>query len=136
MHQHNIILAQMAVEKSDRALKSAIDNSETGNLETAQNRVYSAIFYLVSALSYLDGFVSSSHHYLQGQFNKRYIHEQKIFNESLFKIYKALIRNRELSDYNYTDKITKERVLKDLEAAKLFIIAVKPYVIQRLSEQE
>ena len=135
MQQHNIILAQVAIEKSDTALKSSYNNLDS-DLTTAQNRAYYTVFYLASALSYLDDFVSKSHHYIMGQFNKRYIHEQKIFNESIFRIYKVLIANREKSDYSYTYKLTRERVSGDIEAAKTFIDAVKPYVLQRIAEAE
>jgi len=135
MQQRKKILATIAVEKSDETLKSSYENLET-NLNTAQNRAYYAIFYLVSALAYLDDFVSKSHHYIQGQFNKRYVHEQKLFDSSLTKIYKTLIFNRETSDYDFTSKPTRDGVIKDIEDAKIFIEAVKPYILQRLNEIE
>lgn len=136
MLQHDkLILAQVAVEKSDEALKTSYKTLDI-NLNTAQNRAYYAIFYLVSALSYIDDFVSKSHHFLQGQFNKRYVYEQKLFESSLSKIYKTLIANREFSDYNFTAKLNREGVLKDIEDAKNFIETVKPYVLKRLKETE
>lgn len=133
MQQHNIILAQIAVEKSDTALKSSYNNLDD-DLTTAQNRAYYAVFYIVSSLAYLDDFINKSHHYLMGQFNKRYIHENKIFDKSLIKIYSELIRNREKSDYSFTYKLSKERVLNDIEKAKTFIDDVKPYVLQKINE--
>jgi len=132
--QHKKILAQIAVEKADEALKSSYENLEI-NLNTAQNRAYYAIFYIVSALAYLDEFQSKSHHYLQGQFNKKYVHEQKLFDSSLTKIYKELIFNRETSDYDFTVKLNKEGVLRDIENAKIFIDTVKPYIMKRLEEE-
>ncbi len=135
MQQHNIILAKIAVEKSNAAIKSSFNNLDI-DLTTAQNRAYYSVFYLAAALSYIDEFVSKSHHHIMGQFNKRYIHEQKIFDESIFRIYKVLISNREKSDYSYTYKLTRERVSGDIEAAKTFIDTVKPYVLQRIAETE
>lgn len=133
MQQRKEILAQIAIEKSEESLKSACDNLET-SLPTAQNRAYYAIFYIVCALAYLDDFICKKHHYLMGQFNKRYIHENKIFDSSLNKIYGTLILNRERSDYSFNTKPTKEGVLKDIEDAKIFIETVKPYVLDRLKE--
>jgi len=133
MQQRREILAKISVEKFDKALKMSfvtIDES----LTTAQNRAYYAVFYIVSALAYLDDFVSKSHHYLLGQFNKRYIYEQKLFDKSLIKIYKNLIENRESSDYDFTYKLTKENVLKDIEDAKIFIETIKSYILQRLEQ--
>jgi len=133
MPQHKKILVQIAIEKSDAALKTSCETLDI-NLNNAQNRAYYAIFYIVSALAYLDDFQSKSHHFLMGQFNKRYIHEQKLFDKSLNKIYKTLIRNREASDYDFTYKLTKDNVLKDIEDAKMFIETVKPYILERLNE--
>lgn len=134
MQQRKEILAQIAVEKSDEAIKDAFNNIDI-SLRVAQNRTYYAVFYLVCALSYLDDFVSKSHHYLIGQFNKRYVHQNKIFDKSLVKIYSTLITNREFSDYNFTSKPTKEGVLKDIEDAKTFIDTVKPYILKRLNDE-
>ena len=134
MKQHNNILAQISLEKADEALKASYDVIDI-NLNTAQNRAYYAIFYIVMALAYLDDFVTKSHHKLMGQFNKRYIYENNVFDTKLFKIYKALIRNRESSDYDFTYKLTRENVLKDIEDAKTFINTVKPYIIERLSKE-
>lgn len=135
MQPHKIILAQIAIEKSDEALKMSCKTINE-SLATAQNRAYYAIFYIVSALAYLDDFVTKSHHFLMGQFNKRYIYDKKIFDKSIFKIYKALIRDRESSDYDFTYKLTKEGVLQDIEDAKVFIETVKPYILQRLKEEQ
>ncbi len=133
MLQHREILAKIAIEKSDDALKSSCDNLDI-NLNTALNRAYYAVFYIVSALAYIDEFVTKSHHKLMGQFNKKYIYENKIFDNSLTKIYKELIRDREKSDYDFTTKLTREIVLKDIQNARTFIEAVKPYVLDKLRE--
>jgi len=134
MQLHKEVLAKIAVEKSDEALKMSCKTIDE-SLSTAQNRAYYAVFYIVSALAYLDGFQSKSHHYLMGQFNKRYIHEQNLFDKSLTKTYSALIRDRESSDYDFTYKLTKEGVLADIEKAKTFIETVKPYILKRIQEE-
>jgi uncharacterized protein (UPF0332 family) len=135
MKPHKEILAQIAIEKAEEALKTSYDNIDI-SLFVAQNRAYYAVFYAVSALAYLDDFVTKSHHKLMGQFNKRYIHQEKIFNNSLSKIYSTLILNRESTDYDFTAKPVKEHVLKNIEAAKIFINTVKPYVLKRLNEND
>ena len=99
----------------------------------AQNRAYYAIFYIVMALGYLDGFTTGKHHQLRGWFNK-YIYETKKFAPIMSKIYGELMLNREKSDYDILENPTREDVLQDLEKAKLFIDTVKPYVLQRLAE--
>lgn len=135
--QHNLILAKIAIEKSDEAMKTAYQTLDI-SLTNTQNRAYYAVFYVVSALAYLDGFVKAikSHHKLMGQFNKIYIYEKKVFDPSLSKIYKTLLLNREISDYDFTAKNKKDDILKDLDLAKTFIGTVKPYVLQRLDEEK
>ncbi|GEM_PF-908808 len=127
------ILAEISLEKADEALKDSFNNLDI-SLSVSQNRAYYAIFYIVCALAYLDSFISKKHHYLMGQFNKKYIHENKVFDKSLNKIYSTLIINRERSDYSFTFKPIKESVLKDIEDAKFFIETVKPYVLQKIKE--
>ncbi|OGI02996.1 MAG: hypothetical protein A2Y25_03625 [Candidatus Melainabacteria bacterium GWF2_37_15] len=137
MQPHKTILAKVAVEKSDEALKAAYASLDI-SLTVSQNRAYYAIFYIVCALAYLDDFIPliKSHHKLMGYFNKFYLHESKIFDISLLKIYKNLILNRESADYSFITKLVKEKVIIDIESAKEFIEAVKPYISQRLSEEE
>jgi len=133
MKQHKEILAQIAVEKSETALRDACNNIDI-SLFVAQNRAYYAIFYIVSALAYLDGFTTSKHKQLMGWFNKKYIHEEKVFDSSLTKIYSTLMINREKSDYDVTENPTKEQVLKGIESARIFIEIVKTYILEKLRE--
>lgn len=134
MMLHKKILAKISLEKADEALKASSDNVDL-NLNTAQNRAYYAIFYMVMALAYLDDFVTKSHHKLMGQFNKIYIYQKKVFDKSLTKIYKTLILDRESSDYDFTYDLTRETVLKNIEDAKTFIETVKPYILEKLSKE-
>lgn len=133
MMQHKKDMAKIAIEKAEEALKASYDNLDI-NLTVAQNRAYYSIFYMVMALAYLDDFITKSHHKLMGEFNRRYIHQEKVFDKSLFKIYKVLIKNRELSDYDFTYKLEKESVLQNIEDARTFIEAVKPYVLNKIDD--
>ncbi|MDD3013803.1 MAG: HEPN domain-containing protein [Candidatus Gastranaerophilales bacterium] len=134
MKQHKGIMVKVAIEKAEDALKSSNENIDI-NLYTSQNRAYYAVFYIVMALAYLDDFVTKSHHKLMGQFNKRYIYEQKVFDKYLIEIYTNLIKKRESADYDFTYKLTKDKVLKDIESAKTFINSVKPYVLKKLGKE-
>mgnify|MGYP003571439479 CR=1 FL=1 len=88
-----------AVRKSDEAFLSAEFNYQSRHYETCLNRLYYAVFYIVSALGYKDGFVTSKHSQLLGWFNKKYIYEEKIFNEKMSAVYKEAFMNRQRSDY-------------------------------------
>ena len=81
MMLHKNTMAKISIQKADEALKASYDTLDI-NLNTAQNRAYYAIFYMVMALAYLDDFITKSHHKLMGQFNKRYIYQERVFDKS------------------------------------------------------
>ena len=107
MTLHKEDLINIAVEKSNQAIKSAKDNIENNNLETAQNRIYYALFYIVTALAYKNDFITSKHSQLKGWFNKKFIYEDKVFEPEMIEIYNELYQFRQKSDYDlgYTPEI-------------------------------
>ncbi len=133
-HENEFILARYSLEKADKALKDAVSNLDI-SLFVSQNRAYYTVFYTVLALGYLDGFTTSKHHQLMGWFNKKYVHENKIFDQSMSKIYRNLMKNRELSDYDVAEIPKEENSIKGIEAAKLFIKTVKPYILKRFEQE-
>ena len=80
MTLHKEDLINIAVEKSNQAIKSAKDNIENNNLETAQNRIYYALFYIVTALAYKNDFITSKHSQLKGWFNKNLYMKTRFLN--------------------------------------------------------
>jgi uncharacterized protein (UPF0332 family) len=128
MNDYKLELARNFLEKSSKSLDDAhfCLNNERFNL--AQNRIYYSIFYIVMALGYTDDFITSKHKQLLGWFNKTYIHERKIFQKELFKIYENAYNNRMESDYSPSVKITKDDVEKNLSDAVYLIEEVKKYL--------
>ena len=57
----NKILVKNWLKKSVTALKDTKKNIEIKSYETAQNRLYYAIFYAVSALAKSENFITSKH---------------------------------------------------------------------------
>ncbi len=129
---HKEELIKLTLEKSDLAIKAAKDNINLDNLETAQNRIYYAIFYAVSALAYENDFITSKHKQLMGWFNKKFIHENKIFGENMFDIYKNSFSNRLKGDYEILFLTNKEDMVKSIEEAAFFVEEIKKYFIKVL----
>lgn len=121
-------LIKLSLEKSTQAIKSAKDSIESGNLETAQNRIYYAIFYVVSVLAYKNNFATSKHKQLMGWFNKKYIYEEKIFDENMFNIYKEAFTKRQKTDYEFLFLTDKQDVNSSLEEAIFFVAEIKKYL--------
>ncbi len=89
--KHRICRAKEAIEDA----RIALDN---GRLFAAENRIYYAIFYIVSALALKDDFSTSKHSQLLGWFNRTYIKTGKL-PEDIGKIYADAFQNRQESDY-------------------------------------
>lgn len=132
---NDIMLAKYTIEKSDKALETGYKVLDI-DMQTAQNRAYYAIFYIVLALGYIDGFKTGKHHQLMGWFNKKYIYQEKLFMPELSKIYSRVMLDRDNFDYIVTTKLNREEVLNNLEDAKKFIEKVKPYVLNRINQEE
>ena len=130
MKQHKDILIKNAFEKAVEALVSAKLNIENDLYTAAQNRIYYAIFYSILALGYNEDYITSKHSQLLGWFNKKFIHENKTFDENMFRIYKEAYENRTKSDYQFNWKPNKEDLLKDLKDSEIFVATVKNFIFQ------
>ncbi len=122
------ILVDNAILKSNDAIKAAKYNFEQGFYSTCQNRLYYAIFYIVTALAYKNNFITSKHSQLMGWFNKKYIYENKIFGNRLLQIYKEAFTNRQKSDYDFTYIVTKEDLHLSIQETEEFVNTVENYL--------
>ena len=120
------------LDKSKEALIDAEVTINNDRLNNAQNRIYYAIFYAVMALGYLENFITSKHYPLMGWFNKKFIHEEKIFEKNMFKIYNNAFENRQKSDYSITSEPEKEDVINSFNDSKKFIEKVKSYIKEKI----
>lgn len=114
-----------AIQKSERALQDAQSDFDEESLDSALNRLYYAIFYIVAALGYKYDFVTSKHATLMGWFNKKFVHEDKIFDMELYIIYRNAFEFRNQSDYDFTFHPNEDIVEDLLKQAEKFIDRVK-----------
>ncbi len=69
-------------------------------------------------MSYKHDFTTSKHSQLRSWFNKKFIYEDKIFDDEMLKIYNNTFEYRQKSDYTVTyipDLETVENLLLDAE---------------------
>lgn len=128
MKQHKNILVQNSLEKAEEALKAAEFNINNNFFSTAQNRIYYAVFYAVTAIGYNEDFITSKHSQLLGWFNKNFVKDNKIFPVEMFRFYQRSFENRRKSDYEFIWKPNKNDLIADLEDAKKFIENIKNYL--------
>lgn len=125
MQQHKDTLIKVNLEKSDEALKVAQESLDNNWLTTALNRIYYAVFYTVTALAAKYDFKTSKHATLMGWFNKKFIHEDKIFDKELAKIYRNIFVFRQKGDYDIILAANAEQAKELLADAKVFIETVR-----------
>lgn len=128
MMLHKEELAKVYLEKAEQAIKSSKDSIYMQNYETAQNRIYYAIFYSVMSLAYRNDFMTSKYKQLMGWFNKKFVYEEKIFNKEMSDIYKDTFAKRQKSDYEAIFIICKENLEETLNKAIFFVETVKKYM--------
>ncbi|MDR0822941.1 MAG: HEPN domain-containing protein [Endomicrobium sp.] len=124
MQPLNEELVKIYIEKSKTALKSAEINIKNNLLETALNRIYYAVFYIVMALGYKYDFKTSKHSKLMGWFNKKFIHEDKIFSNEIYRTYESAFLYRHKSDYDAVYVPNIEKTISLLADAKIFVDTV------------
>lgn len=114
MQQRKNILINNSVKKADEAL----------------NRTYYSIFYSVLGLGYYSDFITSKHNQLKGWFNKKFIHEGKIFSPLMMQIYQKSYNERQEADYQIINskEIDAEEVKKSLNDADYFINTIQKYL--------
>ena len=130
--QRKKFFIKYSFEKSKEALKEVQFNIDNDFLNTAQSKLYYAIYYAVSGLAYTEEFKTSKHAQLMGWFNKEFIYNRKIFNPYYFKLYKNAYENRKKADYEFTYKAVKEDIEKDLAESIDFIEAIEKYINGKL----
>lgn len=131
MQDDNKVLIKNWLNKSDIALEDAGKNIEIDSLETAQNRLYYAIFYAVSALAKSENFITSKHGQLLGWFNKNYINTGEI-DRKLAKIYRISFENRQKSDYTFFYIPQKAKLKSDFFEAINFINKIKTILEEKI----
>lgn len=113
--------------KSKETLISVEKNICIDELYTAQNRLYYAAFYAVSALAQKNGFATSKHSQLKGWFSHEFIKTNKIDKE-YGKLYFELFESRQKSDYTFTYKPSKENLIINLGLVKEFIYEIEKQI--------
>ena len=121
------ILIKVNLEKSDEALAIAEYSLSKNALYSALNRVYYAIFYTVTALAEKNDFKTSKHSALLGWFNKKFIYQERIFDENVYDVYNEAFKFRQKGDYD-SSYIPDINVATDLfEKAKIVIKTIREH---------
>jgi len=92
-------LINYRISRSKETIEEANLSLKNEMLFNAVNRIYYAMFYIVSALAMKNGFLTTKHQQLLGWFNVNFVKTGKVPVE-LWKIYKNGYDNRLEGDYD------------------------------------
>ena len=111
--EHKEDLVQYRTQRAEKTLleaKWAIDND---TLALAENRIYYAIFYIVSALALKFNFSTSKHSTLRGWFNQMFL-KNRVIDIEFGKTYSTAFEKRQKADYDDFVAFTSEEVATTL----------------------
>ncbi len=125
-------LSKLRLDNAKERLSFIPGILELGDYKTAANRAYYSVFFAMRAVLALDGFDSKKHSGIISEFRKNYI-KTGIFSTEMSDIISSLFNVRSSSDYDDFYIISKEKVTKQYENAKLFVETIDEYLIDKLN---
>ena len=120
-------LIDYRIKRAKETVEEARIAIENDKLFNAENRIYYAIFYIVSALSLKDDYSTSKHFHLMGWFNKNYVKTKKVSIE-IGKIYFDAFEKRQKGDYEDLKFFTMEEVETDFQSMLTFIAEIEKLI--------
>ncbi len=120
-------LVNLRRKQSEEALEQVQFLLDNKKLNLAVNRIYYAIFYIISAIAIKNDFSTSKHKQLLGWFNKKFIASGEIDTKYSKMIY-ASYSNREKSDYDFLFELTLEEINDLYREASEFVKVVEKLI--------
>lgn len=123
-------LIEYRIEKAKDTIKAAELLMENNLLSHAENRIYYAIFYIVSALALKYDFLTSKHMKLLGWFNKNFVFTGKVSIE-MKNIYRDAFENRQESDYEDYKIFEIDEIRTHFNKMKQFVSTVEQLIKEK-----
>ncbi len=114
--QRDIAVA-LLIEKSQRNMEQAVRNAGMDYWDLVANRLYYALFHIVTELMISDGIKTTTHKGTSSQFGFHYVLTGKFTREDGI-LYSRLQTMREKADYQNTFTLTPEEGAAYIAAAK------------------
>jgi uncharacterized protein (UPF0332 family) len=121
------VLINYRIERCNETIAEAKDAIKDDHPFNAENRIYYAMFYIVSALALKYNFSSGKHYQLLGWFNKNFIKTERIPKE-LGGIYTNAFEKRQKGDYDDLKTFTMAEVNDDFKDMIFFVEKLKKFI--------
>ena len=129
----DLIRYRMQTARED--LQSAIRSLEAGDLRTANNRAYYAVFHAMTACLGFENKGFKTHAQTIGTFNKDFVHTGIFANDMVKKI-NSIKDVRQLSDYKDYYVLSEDETRRQVELAKGIVPVIGEYVENRIQEEK
>lgn len=117
-------LLKYYIEKADSAILDAELLLKNDRLSASVNRIYYAVFYIITALAMKNNYTTSKHRQLIGWFNKNFIATNRI-DKKFGTVLHLAYENRTEADYGDFIVFEKQEVASMFEDTKDFIKTIK-----------
>ena len=121
---------RLYIENAEEMLDVAQVSFDKGFYRSAVNRAYYGIFYAASALLYSKGKSYGKHSAVIASFRQYFIKTGE-FDAKWSDVYKMVMDNRQVADYELSDELEKEDALNAVEQAKAFVQEVRQWLQKR-----
>lgn len=123
------VLIEYRISRAKETIEEAREDIKSKHLFSAENRIYYAIFYIVSALALKSDFSTSKHFQLLGWFNKNIIKTNKA-PQNLSKIYSRAFEKRQKGDYEDLKTFSTEEVQNDFDNMLAFVELIEKLILE------
>lgn len=123
------IIVQRRIQKSKETIDEAKLAFTNNQFRSTLNRIYYAVFYIVSALAAKHNFATSKHKQLMGQFNKEFV-KINIVKSEYWDIYSKTYKNRQESDYLDFVEYSKEEIESNYSDMLQFVSEIEKIILQ------
>ncbi len=112
-------LIEYRINKARETLEDAEILFNNKRLSSSVNRIYYALFHLITALLLTEGFSSSKHSGVKSLFNSHFIKTKKVDKE-IGRFFSNIFDFRQKGDYGDFVNFEEEKVKEWLEKAKMY----------------
>jgi len=124
------VLIEYRISRAKETIEEARQDIKSNHLYSAENRIYYAIFYIVSALALKNDFSTSKYLHLLGWFNKDIIKANKA-PQNLSKIYSRAFEKRQKGDYEDLKTFSIEEVQNDFDNMLIFVELIEKLILDK-----
>ena len=133
MKEEKNILVKHWIEKSYNALEAAKINFEQNFYETAINRLYYSVFYMVNAYLQLEGISYKKHSAIRSFFNRKFVKEN-LLEKHYSNVYNRLYQIREEADYSLTFEIEKDKLKWYINQTEKLIKEIEKIIKEKMEK--